>query len=135
MLTVYRNMFRIRDLRNKIFFTLFIFLIYRLGTAIPVPGVDLDAVEEFAALGEQAGIMGLLNLFSGGALEAYKLRSVETGKLQRYTLALDIYIYIYICIEREREMHTSLSLSLSLYLSIYIYFFIQTQDSSNDKLY
>ena len=73
MLTVYRNMFRIRDLRNKIFFTLLIFLVYRLGTAIPVPGVDLDAVAEFAALGEQAGIMGLLNLFSGGALEAFSV--------------------------------------------------------------
>ena len=55
MLTVYRNMFRIRDLRNKILFTLFIFLIYRLGTAIPVPGVDLDAVKEFAEQGEQGG--------------------------------------------------------------------------------
>ena len=39
MLSVFRNMFRIRDLRNKIFFTLFIFLLYRLGAAVPVPGV------------------------------------------------------------------------------------------------
>ena len=44
MLSVFRNMFRIRDLRNKILFTLFIFAIYRLGAAIPVPGVDLDRV-------------------------------------------------------------------------------------------
>ncbi|MBM3696089.1 MAG: preprotein translocase subunit SecY, partial [Actinobacteria bacterium] len=76
MLTVYRNMFRIRDLRNKILFTLFVFLIYRLGTAIPAPGVDLDAVKEFAAQGEKAGIVGLLNLFSGGALEAFSVFSL-----------------------------------------------------------
>jgi preprotein translocase subunit SecY len=69
MLSVYRNMFRIKDLRSKILFTLFIFAIYRLGAAIPVPGVDLRAVEQAAAESEASGIVGLLNLFSGGALE------------------------------------------------------------------
>jgi len=69
MLSVFRNMFRIKDLRNKILFTLFIFAIYRLGTAIPVPGVDLDRVQDFANSQEQSGFVGILNLFSGGALE------------------------------------------------------------------
>ena len=68
MLTAFRNAFRIRDLRNKILFTLFIFALYRLGATIPVPGVDLDAVRSFADQAEQAGFVGLLNLFSGGAL-------------------------------------------------------------------
>ncbi|MFQ5947342.1 MAG: preprotein translocase subunit SecY, partial [Acidimicrobiia bacterium] len=76
MLSVYRNMFRIRDLRNKILFTLFIFGVYRLGAAIPVPGVDLDRVQEFAEQGEAAGLVGLLNLFSGGALEAFSVFSL-----------------------------------------------------------
>ncbi len=69
MLAVYRNMFRIRDLRNKILFTIFIFGIYRLGAAIPVPGVDLDAISQLQEQSEEGGIVGLLNLFSGGALE------------------------------------------------------------------
>ncbi len=69
MLSVFRNMFRIPDLRNKILFTLFIFAIYRLGAAVPVPGVDLDRVQAFAQQQEQAGFVGILNLFSGGALE------------------------------------------------------------------
>ncbi|MCB1247265.1 MAG: preprotein translocase subunit SecY [Acidimicrobiia bacterium] len=68
MLTAFRNAFRIRDLRNKILFTLFIFGLYRLGATIPVPGVDLDAVRNFAEQAEQSGFVGLLNLFSGGAL-------------------------------------------------------------------
>ncbi len=76
MLSVFRNMFRIRDLRNKILFTLAIFAIYRLGAAVPVPGVDLDAVNEFAEQAEQAGIVGLLNLFSGGALESFSVFSL-----------------------------------------------------------
>ena len=69
MLSVFRNMFRIPDLRNKILFTLFIFAIYRLGTAIPTPGVDLDAVQQFAEQSATSGFVGLINLFSGGALE------------------------------------------------------------------
>ena len=68
MLTAFRNAFRIHDLRNKILFTLFIFALYRLGATIPVPGVDLDAVRSFAEQAEQSGFVGLLNLFSGGAL-------------------------------------------------------------------
>jgi preprotein translocase subunit SecY len=76
MLSVFRNMFRIRDLRNKIFFTLFIFAVYRLGASIPVPGVDLDAVERFAEQAEAGGIVGLLNLFSGGALEVFSVFSL-----------------------------------------------------------
>ncbi|NNF68723.1 MAG: preprotein translocase subunit SecY [Acidimicrobiia bacterium] len=70
MLSVFRNMFRIHDLRNKILFTLFIFGLYRLGAAVPVPGTDLDQVEAFADTSGDAGIVGLINLFSGGALES-----------------------------------------------------------------
>jgi len=76
MLSVYRNMFRIRDLRIKILYTLFIFAIYRLGAAIPAPGVDIDQVQAFADQAESAGIVGLLNLFSGGALETFSVFSL-----------------------------------------------------------
>lgn len=68
MLTAFRNAFRIHDLRNKILFTLFIFALYRLGATIPVPGADLNAIADFANQAEQSGFVGLLNLFSGGAL-------------------------------------------------------------------
>jgi preprotein translocase subunit SecY len=76
MLSVYRNMFRIRDLRNKVLFTLAIIAVYRLGAAIPVPGVDIDAVKQFADQAQAQGIVGLLNLFSGGALETFSVFSL-----------------------------------------------------------
>ena len=76
MLSVYRNMFRIRDLRNKVLFTLAVIAVYRLGAAIPVPGVDIDAVQQFADQAKTAGIVGLLNLFSGGALETFSVFSL-----------------------------------------------------------
>ena len=49
------------------------FAVYRLGAAVPVPGVDLDAVQRLTESGAQAGIYGLLNLFSGGALETFSV--------------------------------------------------------------
>ncbi|MEN8235367.1 MAG: preprotein translocase subunit SecY [Actinomycetota bacterium] len=68
MLTAFRNAFRIHDLRNKILFTLAIFALYRIGTTVPVPGVDLSAIKEFTEQAATSGFVGLLNLFSGGAL-------------------------------------------------------------------
>ena len=75
-LSVFRYMFKIKDLRRRIIFTLFIFAVYRLGASIPVPGVDLDQVQRLTESGTQAGIYGLLNLFSGGALETFSVFSL-----------------------------------------------------------
>ena len=73
MLSIYRNMFKIPDLRAKILFTLAMFGVYRLGATIPVPGIDLDAVQLFQSQQSAGGIYGLLNLFSGGALEQFSV--------------------------------------------------------------
>jgi len=73
MLSIYRNMFKIPDLRAKILFTLAMFGVYRLGATIPVPGIDLEAVKTFQDQQQAGGIYGLLNLFSGGALESFSV--------------------------------------------------------------
>jgi preprotein translocase subunit SecY len=65
-------MFTVPDLRNKIIFTLFILSLYRLGSHIPAPGIDLDAVEELKRQAAQSGgVLGFLTLFSGGALTQF----------------------------------------------------------------
>jgi preprotein translocase subunit SecY len=55
------------DLRQRIFFTLGLLIVYRLGTYIPVPGIDGTALREFMTQAGQ-GIGGMLNLFTGGAI-------------------------------------------------------------------
>jgi preprotein translocase subunit SecY len=66
-----QNMFRVADLRNKILFTFFIVFVFRLGSHIPVPYVDFKAVQELQSQSKSAGgVLGLFNLFSGGALTA-----------------------------------------------------------------
>ncbi|MGK2949514.1 MAG: preprotein translocase subunit SecY [Acidimicrobiales bacterium] len=74
MLSSVRNTFRIPDLRGKIFFTLGIIALYRFGAFIPAPGIDLDAVAELRRQAEEgAGVIGFLQLFSGGALTQFAI--------------------------------------------------------------
>ena len=73
MLSAFRNAFKIPDLRKKILFTLLIIAIYRLGSHIPLPGVDFEQVERLKSEAEQGGIYGLINLFSGGALTNFAI--------------------------------------------------------------
>jgi preprotein translocase subunit SecY len=68
MLSRLRNMFRVPDLRNKIFFTLAIIAVYRLGAHIPVPYVDFSAIKDLQDQANNSGVVGLLDLFSGGAI-------------------------------------------------------------------
>jgi len=70
VLTAFARAFRTPDLRKKLLFTLAIIVVYRVGTHIPIPGVDYKNVQtciDAASKGNQ-GLFGLVNMFSGGAL-------------------------------------------------------------------
>lgn len=73
MLGSLKNIVKVPDLRKKIFFTIFIIALYRVGTRIPVPGIDFAAVQELTAAARNAsgGILPFLQLFSGGALTQF----------------------------------------------------------------
>tara|TARA_B100000401_G_C52771458_1_gene703428 strand:+ start:85 stop:1362 length:1278 start_codon:yes stop_codon:yes gene_type:complete len=55
------------DLRNRILFTIFILAIYRLGTFVPLPGIDPDQLQILME-GNQKGLLGMFNVFAGGAI-------------------------------------------------------------------
>ena len=55
------------DLRNRILFTLFILAVYRLGTFVPLPGIDPDQLQIMME-GNQKGLLGMFNVFAGGAV-------------------------------------------------------------------
>ena len=59
------NVFRVPDLRNRVLFTLGLLAVYRLGAAVPIPGVDAIKFEEFFSR-NQGTLFGFLDLFSGG---------------------------------------------------------------------
>jgi preprotein translocase subunit SecY len=66
------NAWRVPELRKRVLFTAVILALYRLGSWIPAPGVDSDQVKQYFS--NQGGtILGLLNVFSGGALSQFSL--------------------------------------------------------------
>ena len=70
MLSALANIYRIPELRQKIIFTLIMFAIFRMGTHIPVPGVNPAVIEQ---LFQSGNLFGLLDLFSGGALSKFSI--------------------------------------------------------------
>jgi preprotein translocase subunit SecY len=75
MLSAFRNAFKIPELRGKILFTVAIIAVYRLGSHLPVPGVDFNAVQNYLQNPAQdtSGAFTLINLFSGGALTQFAI--------------------------------------------------------------
>jgi len=68
LLSVFGKAFKTPDLRRKIFFTLAIMALFRFGSIVPTPGVSYVAVQKCLANLDTGGLLGLVNLFSGGAL-------------------------------------------------------------------
>jgi preprotein translocase subunit SecY len=68
MLSRLRNIFRVPDLRKKILFTIIIVAVYRVGAHLPVPYVDFEAIKSLQDEANNSGVVGFLDLFSGGAI-------------------------------------------------------------------
>jgi preprotein translocase subunit SecY len=62
------NILRVPDLRNKVLFTLLVVALYQLGANVPIPGVSWAQIQALQSKAGSSGVLGFLNLFSGGAL-------------------------------------------------------------------
>ncbi|WP_299511807.1 preprotein translocase subunit SecY [uncultured Rummeliibacillus sp.] len=63
------NFMRVRDIRNKIIFTLLMLVVFRIGSFIPVPNVDAEVLQQT----DQYSLVGFLNTFGGGALKNFSI--------------------------------------------------------------
>ena len=68
MLSRLKNIVKVPDLRGKIAFTILIVAVYRLGAHLPVPYVDFEAIKDLQDQANNNGVVGFLDLFSGGAI-------------------------------------------------------------------
>jgi preprotein translocase subunit SecY len=69
MLTAFIRAFRTPDLRKKLLFTVFMIAVFRLGAALPTPGVSEKAIRACLGTQKSSSVLQLVNLFSGGALQ------------------------------------------------------------------
>ncbi len=81
MIQTLRNAFAIPDLRKKLFYTIFIVFIFRVGTAIPVPFLDAEALKVLMTnmTGGENNLLGYLNIMSGGAFANATLFAMGIG--------------------------------------------------------
>jgi preprotein translocase subunit SecY len=120
-----KNIFKIEDLRSRIFYTLGILLIYRLGSFVVLPGVDPS---QLAALKQQTsdGILGLLDMFSGGA---FANASIFALGIMPYISAsivvqlLGIAIPYFQRLQREGESGRRKINQITRYLTVFILIF------------
>ncbi len=68
-----KNIFKVEDLRKKVFFTLVMIMVYRFGSSLRVPGIDASAVAQLREASKSQGALGFLNLFSGGAFGSFSI--------------------------------------------------------------
>ena len=66
------------ELHKRIGFTIMAMVVYRLGTYIPIPGIDINAFSN-AFQGQSQGILGMFNMFSGGAVERMAIFALNVG--------------------------------------------------------
>ena len=82
MFAALANIFRITELRQKVVFTLAMFIVFRAGTHIPVPGVNVAMIEQ---LFQSGNLFGLLDMFSGGALSKFSIFAMSITPSVSYT--------------------------------------------------
>ena len=100
MLAPFRNLFRIPEVRRRILWTVGILVLFRVGSHVPLPGVDPAALRSFAEQASQAmgGLWGYLQLFSGGAI----------GHLALFSLGIAPAITASIIVQLLGKVHPAL---------------------------
>ena len=91
------QIFKIPDLRNKILFVLAMFAIFRLMANIPVPGISSERMREFF---ESNQLFGLLNLFSGGALDNLSIVMLGLGPYITAVIVMQLLTMIFPALNR-----------------------------------
>ena len=83
-------LFKDKELRNKLLFSLFLLLVFRILSHITVPWVDTSTLKEIT----ETGILSLTNLFSGGALQSYTFMATGISAYISASIVIQLLTYI-----------------------------------------
>ena len=97
MLSALNNIFKITELRQKVLFTLAMFIVFRAGTHIPVPGVNATMIEQLFTSGN---LFGLMDMFSGGALSKFSIFAMSITPYINASIILQLLTVVVPTLER-----------------------------------
>ena len=104
MLKTFVNAFRVHDIRKKLLFTAAMLALYRLGSYIPAPGIDIDAVERVSEQNVQGNsVLGLLNTFSGGSLQRFAIFALGIMPYITASIILQLMTVVVPSLEKLRK--------------------------------
>ena len=90
------------DLKRRLFFLLLSLVVYRIGTHIPVPGIDPDQLRQLFN-SQQGGILGLFNMFSGGALSRFSVFALGIMPYISASIIMQMLTYVLPSLEALRK--------------------------------
>ena len=90
-------LFKNKELRNKLLFVVFLFVVFRIAANIPIPGIGTENLRKFF---DQNQVFGLLNIFSGGALSNFSVVLMGLGPYITATIILQLLTMIFPALEK-----------------------------------
>lgn len=127
------------ELKKRILLTLLILFVYRFGTFVPIPGINIEILEKFFA-SEGANIFGMINLFSGGALERMSIFALNIMPYITSSIVMQLLTSMYKSLENLKKEGQNgrakinqytryLTILLALLQSIGVYYALSSSDN------
>lgn len=114
MIGTLRDSFKIGELRSRILFTLAMIAVYRLGSHIPTPGVDAAALSHYFS-DKGGGILGFLDMFSGGALKRFSIFALGVAPYINASIIMQLLVYVVPYLEKLAKEGTEGRQKISQY--------------------
>lgn len=145
MSDIIKNIFKVKDLRRRVLFTLFILVIYRVGAHIPIPGINVDALQKFfenLTKGAAGGFLNFFDLFAGGALKRFTIFALGIMPYISASIIFQLLVVVIPSLERMQKegpegqkkikSYTNyLTIAICFVQSVGIISFIKSANSAN----
>lgn len=127
------------DLKRKILLTVSILLVYRFGTFVPIPGINMEVLKKFFE-GDSANMFGMINLFSGGALERMSVFALNIMPYITASIIMQLLTSMYKSLEslkkdgeygraKINQYTRYLTITLAFFQSIGVYYALSSSGS------
>src|SRR5213592_3261233 len=146
MLSTILSAFTVADIRKKLAFTAFLLLLYRLGSHVPVPGVNTQAVNDIQKQFGGGGVLNFLNVFSGGGLSRIAIFALGIMPYITASIILQLLTVVVPSLEKlqkEGEVGTAKITQYTRYLTVglafaqsigYVFLFKSLSSSAGEQV-
>ena len=119
MLSALRNALKLQELRQKIFFTVMMLFVFRLGVHIPVPGINLDAL---ASMIDDGQLLGFFDVISGGAFKKFSIFAMSITPYINASIIIQLLTVVVPALEKIAREDRKKIVEFTRYLTVVLAF-------------